>query len=63
MATQAPRVSPNPWGDPRAAISVGKGTVGKCACEPARSGPPAKPPTEGTPTRMRYNMASQGSSK
>lgn len=54
----ATRVSPNPWGDQRAAISVSPPKRGKCACEPAKSGPPEKPPTPGTPTRQRFNMGS-----
>lgn len=61
MATsRSSRVSPNPWGDTRAPISVAPPARGKCACEPARSGPSAKPPTEGQPTRMRFNMAKGG---
>ena len=55
-AARRPVVQQNPWGDPKAPISVGatsKGQQpGKCA-----AGPAERPPTEAQPTRMRYNMA------
>jgi hypothetical protein len=49
-------VSPNPWGDSRAGLALGR-TKANPPPKPAAAGPSEQPPTEKQATRMRYNMA------
>ena len=55
MATKSGVVSPNAWGDPRAAIATKAKASGTA---PRQASPvPGKPPTPAAPMRQRYKMA------
>jgi hypothetical protein len=52
----ATKVSPNPWGDQRAAIAV-SGQKRSTPMQQAASGPAENPPTPAAPLRQRHKMA------